>query len=121
MVTTTVAPRRLPDLSRPRWANLPAGSLPYLIFLGLPVWWVLGFSFFMWPLITAPLILPMVRRGALRAPRRFGLWLVLLGWMLASAVELHSFSRGLAWGWRFSFYVSGTILFLYIYNASRDQ
>ena len=122
MVTTTAAPSRSrPDLSRPAWARLPQGSLPYVIFLGLPVWWFLGFSFFMWPLITAPLILPMLRRGGLRAPRRFGLWLLLLGWMVASAVELHSFSRGIAWGWRFSFYISGTILFLYIYNASRDQ
>lgn len=112
---------RMPLGNRPRWAYLPRGWQPYLIFLGLPLWWLVGFSFFMWPLIAAPLLYPMLRAGGLRAPRRFGLWLLLLGWMLASAIELQSASRGIAWSWRFSFYVSGTILFLYIYNSSRER
>jgi len=123
MATTTVPSRRtlLPASSRPGWAQPPRGWQPYAIFLGLPLWWAAGFSFFMWPLITLPLVYPMLRNGPIQVPRRFGLWIVFVCWMTASAVELQSGSRWIAWSWRLSFYVSATILFLYIYNASRDR
>ena len=125
-MTTTVAPRRgtsriLPASGLPRWAQPPRGWQPYVIFVGLPLWWLAGFSFFMWPLITLPLVYPLVRSGNLHVPRRFGLWLVFLAWMVASGVELSSASRAIAWSWRLSFYFSATVLFLYIYNASRER
>ena len=41
--------------------------------------------------------------------------------MVASGVELSSASRAIAWSWRLSFYFSATVLFLYIYNASRER
>jgi hypothetical protein len=123
MTTTSIARTRSRSLAgaRPGWANLPQGWQPYAIFVGLPVWWLLGLSFFMWPLITLPLVYPMFRRGELRVPRRFGIWLVFLAWMFASGVELQSASRAIAWSWRLSFYLSATVLFLYIYNSSRER
>lgn len=123
MTTTTIAPTRSRSRAsmRPRWAQLPHGWQPYAIFVGLPVWWLLGLSFFMWPLITLPLVYPLFRRGELRVPRRFGIWFVFLAWMVASGVELASPSRAIAWSWRLSFYFSATVLFLYIYNTSRER
>ena len=41
--------------------------------------------------------------------------------MFASGVELQSASRAIAWSWRLSFYLSATVLFLYIYNSSRER
>jgi polysaccharide biosynthesis protein PslJ len=114
-------PRPLPSSTLPGWATPPRGWQPYAIFLGLPLWWLAGFSFFMWPLIVAPIVYPLLRRGELRAPRRFGIWLLFVGWMIASGIELHSASRVIAWSWRLSFYLSATVLFLWIYNASRDR
>jgi O-Antigen ligase len=124
MTTTAITRRRvraLPSSTLPRWATPPRGWQPYAIFLGLPLWWLAGFSFFMWPLIVAPIVYPLLRRGDLRAPRRFGIWLLFIGWMIASGIELHSASRVIAWSWRLSFYLSATVLFLWIYNASRDR
>ncbi len=123
MTTTTIAPTRsraLPS-TRPGWAQLPEGWQPYAVFTLVPLWSMLGLSFFMWPLIALPLIYPMFRRGGLRVPRRFGIWLLFLCWMIASGVELSSPSRAIAWSWRLSFYLSATILFLWIYNASRER
>jgi len=123
MTTTTIAPSRARSLAgaRPSWTNLPTGWQAYAIFVGQPVWWLLGLSFFMWPLITLPLVYPMFRRGELRVPRRFGIWFVFLAWMIASSVELQSATRAIAWSWRLSFYLSATILFLYIYNTSGER
>ncbi len=124
MTTTTISRRRLralPTSTLPGWAQPPQGWQPYAIFLGLPLWWLAGLSFFMWPLIVAPIVYPLLRRGELRAPRRFGIWLVFIGWMIASGVELNSPTRAIAWSWRLSFYLSATVLFLWIYNASRER
>src|SRR6185312_10160874 len=44
-----------------------------------------------------------------------------IGWMFASGIELNSPTRMIAWSWRLSFYISATILFLWIYNATRDR
>jgi hypothetical protein len=124
MTTTTISRRRLralPSSTLPGWAQPPHGWQPYAIFLGLPLWWLAGLSFFMWPLIVAPIVYPLLRRGELRAPRRFGIWLVFLGWMFASGIELNSPTRAIAWSWRLSFYLSATVLFLWIYNASRER
>ena len=124
MTTTTISRRRLralPSSTLPGWAQPPHGWQPYAIFLGLPLWWLAGLSFFMWPLIVAPIVYPLLRRGDLRAPRRFGIWLVFLGWMFASGIELNSPTRAIAWSWRLSFYLSATVLFLWIYNASRER
>jgi len=104
-------------LELPDTAGIRRGWQAYAIFLSLPILWLLGLSFFQWPLITLPLLIPLARAGTLRVPRRFGVWLLFMAWVLVSAVELHSGSRAIAWAWRGSFYVTATILFLYIYNS----
>ena len=106
-----------------RERRVPAGTaLPlYFVVLSLPLWWVLGAAYFIWPLLTLPLLLSLVLRGGIRVPPRFGLWLLFLGWSLVSVVELHRQLSLLLFAYRGSLYVSATILFLYVFNASRDQ
>ncbi len=97
------------------WA-LPRGWQAYAIFGLLPVWWLIGLSAVVWILIAVPLLAALAIRGELRAPRRFGIWLLLLLWIGASGLELTSGSRTVAWAWRGSFYLAGTVLFLYLLN-----
>jgi polysaccharide biosynthesis protein PslJ len=97
------------------WA-LPRGWQAYAIFGLLPVWWLVGLSAIVWVLIAVPLLASLVVRGGLHTPRRFGIWLLLLLWMGASGLELASGSRMTAWAWRGSFYLAGTVLFLYLIN-----
>ena len=98
------------------WA-LPRGWQAYAIFGLLPVWWLIGLSAIMWVLIAIPLLATLVIRGGLKAPRRFGIWLLLLLWIGGSGFELTSSGRAIAWGWRASFYLAGTVLFLYLLNT----
>ncbi len=129
-------PRRRPPAAsqppRPRWRlvyspndrralpsghRVPLGWRPYLIFSLLPVWWLLGLSFFQWPLIVAPLVYPLCKTRGLKVPRRFGLWLLFIVWTVISATQLSSSSRAIAWAWRDSFYIASTILFIFIFNS----
>jgi hypothetical protein len=105
------------DLRLPKAYTLPVGWQAYALFCLIPLWWVLGASFVMWPLITAPLMVALLYRGQVRAPLRFGIWLLFMLWVVASGVELSAGSRALAWAWRLSFYVSGAVLLLYIVNT----
>ena len=106
------------DETRPSGHALPRGWQAYAIFGLLPVWWFLGLSMFMWPLIVLPLVGSMVlHQWPLRTPRRFGIFMLLIMWMAVSGLELHGAQRILAWAWRGSFFVSGAILFIYILNV----
>jgi polysaccharide biosynthesis protein PslJ len=105
------------DMRVPREYVLPRGWQPFAIVGLIPLWWLMGASFFMWPLIAMPLIAAMVVRGRIRAPRRFGIWLLFILWVIASGVELNDPNRALAWGWRLSFYVAGAAVLLYLVNV----
>ena len=86
------------DMRVPREYVLPRGWQAFAIVALIPLWWLIGASFFMWPLIAFPLIAAMVVRGRILAPRRFGIWLLFILWVIASGVELSDPSRALAWG-----------------------
>jgi hypothetical protein len=106
------------DDSRPSRHALPPGWQAYAIFGLLPVWWLLGLSMFIWPLIAAPLLATMLlEHWQIRAPRRFGIYLLLVGWIGVSGLVLRDVQRIEAWAWRGSFFVAGGILFLYLLNA----
>jgi hypothetical protein len=98
--------------------SLPRGWQAYALFALLPLWWLMGFSMFIWPILTVPLLGAMaLGRWPVRAPRRFGIYLLLIGWMVVSGLELHGGQRILAWAWRGSFFVAGAILFLFLLNV----
>ncbi len=101
----------------PGWV-LPQGWQAYAMFALLPLFWLVGLSAIVWVLIAIPLAGSLLlRRGDVRAPRRFGIWLVLLLWICASGMELTNTGRMIAWAWRASFYGAGTVIFLYIVNV----
>ena len=81
----------------------------------------MGAAYFIWPLLTFPLLLSLFLRGDVRIPPRFGLWILFLAWMALSAVQIDEGFTLLLFAYRFSLYLSATILFLYVFNASRDQ
>ena len=98
------------DMRVPREYVLPRGWQAYAIVTLIPLWWIIGASFFMWGLIALPLLGALAVRGRVRAPRRFGIWLLFILWVIASGVELSDSGRALAWAWRLSFYVAGAVV-----------
>jgi O-antigen ligase len=97
----------------------PAWPL-YALFVALPIWWALGAAYFIWPLLTFPLVFVLLMRGDVKLPPRFGLWLLFLGWMLLASLQLNGDSSPAVILYRVSLYVSATLLFLYVFNASRE-
>jgi hypothetical protein len=89
------------------------------VVLTYPLWWLLGASYFVWPLLTFPLLLALLARPSIRVPPGFGIWVLFLAWMLLSGTQLSSMS--FAFVWRVFMYGSATILFLYVFNASRSR
>lgn len=93
----------------------------YLLFLALPLWWALGAAYFVWPLLTLPLLFSLLMRREVRLPPRFGLWLLFLAWMLLASVQLDDGMSAALFVYRASLYFSATLLFLYLYNSTRDR
>lgn len=93
----------------------------YLMFLGFPLWWALGISAFIWPVLAVPMALSLLQRRSVAAPRGFGIWLLFLLWMVGSATQLTDVGRGIPWAYRAGTYLAATILFLYVYNAPRER
>jgi hypothetical protein len=101
----------------PGWV-LPQGWQAYAMFGLLPLFWLIGLSAVVWVLIALPLAGSLaLRRSDVQAPRRFGIWLLLVLWICASGIELTNTGRMIAWAWRASFYGAGTVIFLYIVNV----
>jgi len=111
-VGPTAAPQRLRPL--PRWPLLA-------LYLGFPLWWVLGLGALIWPLLTLTMLLALAVRGHVRVPRGFGLWFGFLVWMLGSGLQLDSGARVIGWSYRAALYLSATVVFLYVYNAPRER
>ncbi|MEQ7123821.1 hypothetical protein ABN034_04800 [Actinopolymorpha sp. B11F2] len=106
---------------------LPAGWPLTALFLGFPLWWMLGLATFAFILFAVPMAIELLTRRGLRAPRGFGMWLVFLGWLLASAAMLWVDAPGaepggggagriIVFGYRAAMYFSATIALLYVLN-----
>ena len=98
-----------------------AGWPLYVLFLGYPLWWALGLNAFLWTIVGAVTLGVLALRKGLRAPRGFWIWGLFLAWVLLSSTQLDSQERWMAFGYRASAYLSATILFLYIFNTSKDR
>jgi O-antigen/teichoic acid export membrane protein len=101
--------------------RLPRGWEAWVLFAGLPIWWLLGLQPFIWPLLTLPMLLALLVRRTVRVPRGFGIWIVLLTWMLLSGSQLETGNQMLAFAQRMSVYIAATVLFLYVFNASEQR
>lgn len=101
--------------------RLPEGWPLYALFFGYPLWWALGLQAFIWPLLAVPMTMALLRRRSLRVPRGFGIWMLFLVWMAASALQLADAAHVLSFGYRGALYISATILLLYVLNLPRDR
>jgi hypothetical protein len=91
------------------------------LFLGFPVWWLLGLHSFAWQIMAVPLAAHLfVDRRRLKVPRGMGIWFLFLAWVAFSAVSLEEPSQFVAFAYRLSLYVAATVVFLFVYNAPRD-
>ena len=101
--------------------RLPKAWPIYALFVGFPLWWVLGMGAFIWPVLAVPMLASLLMRQRMRVPRGFGIWLLFLVWMVGSGSQLDESTRGLVFAYRASLYASATILFLYVYNSSERE
>jgi polysaccharide biosynthesis protein PslJ len=114
-----VVDRALEPIRLRQRVGLPEGWRAYALFALMPTWWLLGLSHFIWIVLGLGMLLSLLLRAdRIRIPRGFGIWIVFLGWMLASSLQIDTAGRLLGFGFRFSLYAAATILFLYLYNAS---
>lgn len=116
-MATATATLSAPPTTR-RWRP----SWPFVaLFAGLPVWWVLGLIEFVWPVFTLAMLARLVVRGRVRVPRGFGLWMLFVFWMLASVMQVDTGGRLLGFYLRAVFYVSASILLLFVVNSSEKE
>jgi hypothetical protein len=85
-------------------------------FLAFPLWFVLGLGAFVWPIVAVPMLFHLLSKRRVEAPRGFGVWLMFLGWMLISGLQVGTAPRGIVFLYRAALYASATVLFVYVYN-----
>jgi hypothetical protein len=119
-------------MARPAvWRPRPGWPLA-VIFLGFPVWWLLGLGMLIFLIMSVPMGVHLYkRRSRLLAPRGFGAWLLFLCWVLLGvgvlwanapgAVPGGSMGRLLPFAWRIAWYGASTIVLLYIANLSDEE
>ena len=99
------------------------------LFIGFPLWWLLGFSGFIAMLFALPMAYQLLRRRQFVVPSGFGWWLLFLIWMALGvftlwvdapgAVPGGGLSRLLVFGYRMCDYITCTIVLLWLANSSR--
>ncbi|GAA3128002.1 hypothetical protein GCM10010466_18490 [Planomonospora alba] len=102
-----------------------------VIFLGFPLWWVTGFSAFIFLIMSVPMAVELWRRGKVRVPRGFALWLLFLVWMLLGALTLFAdapygvpgveLSRIPVFAYRAAWYLAITVVLLYVGNLTEQE
>lgn len=99
---------------------IPYGWPVYMLFLGFPVWWFLGLGAFIWPIMAVPMLFSLVTNQRVKVPKGFGLFILFVIWMLASALMINGPDRMIGFVYRSSLYISAGILCLYVYNAPKS-
>jgi O-antigen ligase len=103
-----------------RTSALPSWPVVAL-FVAFPLWWALGLSSFICPILATPMALALAIRGRIHVPRGFGIWLLFILWMTASVFKVDDTNRLIGWAFRAVVYLSVTVLFLYVYNTPRQS
>jgi hypothetical protein len=109
----------LPDVpdTRPK-RHGPAWLLGGL-FLGLFLWWVLGIQSGIPEIFAAFMAIGLLFRHDVRMPKAFALWLLFIFWMVLTATQVSGFEKWISFIYRGGLYIAATVIFLYVYNASR--
>jgi hypothetical protein len=101
-----------------------------VLFLGFPIWWALGLAQLIFFAMSVAMTVILRKKGSIRVPRGFGLWLLFMIWMFAGVLLIRAdapqtvpgggigrvFGFGVWAGW----YVAITIVMLYVANTARE-
>lgn len=121
-----------PDAPARRWSlSLPVAWPVTALFVLYPLWWALGLPSFIFAIMAVPMAFQLFRRGRIRVPPGFGLWLILLAWVVLSGLMLDvpapdtldpkGFGRYIGWGIRVMNYTALTVTMLYVLNLSERE
>jgi hypothetical protein len=119
-----VTPTSSPEVTTAarQWSQrkpLPGWPLAWL-FVGLPLWWVLGLI----DMIVVPAAVVMLyylrRSGRVRVPRGFAIWMIFLFFMLGSVIMITKHNSYFTFSYRAGIYLASTVVFLYVYNSWRS-
>ncbi|MGL4173916.1 MAG: hypothetical protein ACRCTR_07580 [Actinomycetota bacterium] len=119
----------LPVRPQQSWWSRPGWPLTVMM-VPFPLWWALGISEFICLLMAIPMAAYLVQRRRVEVPRGFGLWLLFLLWVAVGvfvlnvaaygAVPDNSPTRYFTWAYRFGWYLTVTVVFLYVLNTRAD-
>ncbi len=108
-----------------RWFQ-PGWPLAWL-FVGYPLWWVLGIEEFVTIGLTIPMALALRRQRSITMPPAFLAWGLFLVWVAGGLLVLqvdapgaipgNSNARYLTWAYRLVWYLACTVVLLYIGNT----
>ena len=97
-----------------------------LLFIGYPVWWLLGIVPFVMVVATGWLAIDLWHRRPLRIPAGFSFWLLFLVWVVLGILVVQTnaplsvvglnINRYLTWGVRLLYYLQATVVLLYVVN-----
>jgi len=94
---------------------------PLTVMFGLmPLWWALGVWYFIWPFFGVVLFALLTTRGKIRVPVGVTPWLIFLGIVLVSAVQLEHVRQGFVFGLRLGYMCTAFLVCVYVYNLTRD-
>lgn len=121
------APRRRASVRARLFA--PGWPLAWL-FVGYPLWWILGVTEAMTFTLAAVMGIIVLRRRPILVPRGFGFWLLFLVWSAVGVMLLQvdapgavpgsSGGRYAVWALRTTWYLAATMVLLYVGTSRRD-
>ena len=85
----------------------------------MPVWWVLGGLYLLWPVFALVLAVILLTHGRVRTPMGVTTWLVMIAIIAISATRMDRITGFFMYGLRLGFIVGALIVYLYVYNALR--
>jgi hypothetical protein len=101
-----------------------------LLFVGYPLWWVLGVIPVVAFVACVAMAYHLLHRRTITTPRGFGLWLLFLVWVFVGVAVLQvdapgavagaNSGRYLVWAYRLTWYLGATITLLYIGNVRKE-
>ena len=113
----------------PWWRLRPGWPLTAL-FVGFPLWWVLGVSNVVGLVAAVLMVSELVRRRRIHAPSGFGWWLLFLAWVAVGVFVLQvnapgavpgaSAARYATWAFRLGWYITATVSLLYVGNMRAE-
>ena len=90
------------------------------LLVGFPLWWLLGLGELVWPLAALVMVAYLAGSRHVRVPRGFGIYLLLMVWIIASGSQIDTTGRMVGFAYRLALYVAAGVLFVYVFNARRN-